>query len=548
MSRILSAAGLSKSFGPKNLFTDISLNLSQSDRVGLLGPNGAGKTTLLRLLLGDLEPDVGQVSCSSDLLLGYLPQQVLTEDPACRAREFAMQAVAGLADIEQELHYVERQLAEASEGALPALLQAYSALQQVFERRQGYSFDQQLAEVLEGLRLSDLNLERSCSSFSGGELSRLRLAGLLVQQPDVLLLDEPTNHLDWQALEWLEEYLSSYPYAVLLVSHDRRFLDRTVNTLLEMEPATQTMSRFSGSYSDYLVEKEQRRQRVQKEYEEYTEEVRRLRSLIKQRTYAKSRPGRCKDGNKMAYDKRGERHQQGESRTIAQARSKLAELEATPIPRPVKRTVVGLRFQPEPLQSSIGMEVRDLFVTVEQRTVVQDWSTVLAAGDRLCIVGPNGSGKTTLLRILAGHSQPVSGSVILNPSARVGYLTQHAEQLPHDQTVLQVYGSLAEGDEAKLRADLAKYGLFGDEQVHLPVQALSLGQRQKLQIALLIASRANVLLLDEPTNHLDLETLSAFEKTLTSFPGIIIAVSHDRWFVEAMQRGGRASAVNLEAI
>src|SRR5260221_2010810 len=358
------------------------------------------------------------------------------------------------------------------------------------------------------------------------------LAGLLLGTPELLILDEPTNHLDFHAVDWLEAYLLTYPGAVLVISHDRRLLNKGVEQIVALSSSDHKETVYHGNYDFYLAERERQRLQQVAAYEAQQEEIKRLQRLIKTKTYNTGSGGPPRDGDKMAYDHKGGNVEKGQSREIQNARRRLEKLNEDRLSRPVKGWHITPDFAPEQFGSQAALRLVDVSKAYADRVLFTCVNATIRAGDRVVMVGPNGIGKTTLLKLILGLEPPDSGEIKVAGSARLGYLDQEQESLDLTQTVLEAYREGLIGPEDEHRANLHKYGLFTEAQVLQPIGSLSVGQRRKLQIARLIASKANVLLLDEPTNHLDLESIEQFERALCEFPGTVLATSHDRTFIE----------------
>jgi macrolide transport system ATP-binding/permease protein len=386
--------------------------------------------------------------------------------------------------------------------------------------------------VLAGVGIARLDRSRVVATLSGGEKERVGLATLLLRAPDLLLLDEPTNHLDVSALEWLEDYLARYNGALVVVSHDRQFLNRTVNQIWEIEEHTRKMKRYSGDYDAYITAKAAERARWEDEFERQQEEIRELRHRVRETARHVAHNRLPKDGDKLQYNFKGENVQHAISRNVRSAEDQLRRIEANPIEKPPKPLRFYPRFDAEPLRSDAILKTEGLAKRYGDRWLFRDLNFVVEPDARIIIAGPNGAGKTTLLHLLTGVEAPDAGEVRAVGSARLGYLSQEAREFPPEQTLLAAYKGSDPGPESNFVAALLAHGLFRLEDVTKTVGQLSAGQRRKLELARLMADCPNVLLLDEPTNYISLDVLEAFETAVLSFPGPVIAVSHDRWFIQ----------------
>lgn len=530
---VLNINNLQKYYGPKLVLDDINLVLSRGDRAALVGENGAGKTTLARILIGQEQADLGDVRLTPGVEVGYLPQEVTTETDTTIG-VYIQQLAGNLDRLWAEMQRLEHQMAEPLEAdALDAVLERYGDVQDEFQRRGGYALEDRTARIFAGLEIEYLDQGRQISSLSGGEKTRVTLAALLLREPDLLILDEPTNHLDFAGLDWLEEYLSAYGNALLLISHDRRFINRIVNQVIEISAHTHTLAVYHGNYEQYLEQREQQMQREIAAFEAQRDEIIRLRRLAKTKAHNPKAAPERPDNDKFLYNAKRANAEQTRSKEIRDARQRLAVLEADRLENPNHVWRIGFEFDPLDLTSPEPVRLRGLCKRYGDQVLLDNVDAVIQKGERIALVAPNGTGKTTLLRIIMGQIDADAGEAHVAPSARLGYLDQEGETLDLDLLVLEAYRQEASGADKELLAQLHRNGLFtGDLLAEKRVGDLSVGQRRKFDLARIIASRANVLLLDEPTNHLDLVSIEALEKGLLAFPGAVLAVSHDRWFIE----------------
>ncbi|MEV0146423.1 MULTISPECIES: ATP-binding cassette domain-containing protein [unclassified Nonomuraea] len=493
----------------------MSVSVQPGERLGIVGENGSGKSTLLRLLAGVERPDSGEVVVTGEI--GHLGQ-TLGLPPHLTVRQAIDAALAGLRAMERRLRDIEAALAAAPAEGCDALLEEYGELLTAFEARGGYEADAQVDKALHALGLPHLATgptpslleqeHRTLGSLSGGEQARLGLACVLAAAPATLLLDEPTNHLDESALGWLEERLRGYPGTVVVVSHDRIFLDRVVTAVIEVEGGGVT--RFGGGYTGFLAAKAAARARWEQAYTAWREEVRQVREHAATTAHRVAVGRGMRDNNKMAYDRNAGRVQSSIAGRVRNAQQRLRRLEENPVPRPP----APLRFHGAFADVAGGIpgpaaELRD--VRVGDRLHVE--SLVGGAGDRLLVHGHNGAGKSTLLRAVAERAR-----------GRVGHLAQETVFDP-SLPVLEAYGH---GHPDERRAALLATGLFRAETLDLRVGALSVGQRRRLALARLLAEEHDVLLLDEPTNHLSPELAEELEQALDHYTGTLVVVTHDR--------------------
>ncbi len=528
---LLTVRHLARSFGAVTVLADCSFIVNASDRIGIVGLNGVGKSTLLRILAGQDAADSGDFAFAPAVEFGYLPQA--TPDFAgSNIDDVMLAAVGNLRDEEARLHALEDAMATAQGPLLDEVLAEYGQVLAAFQARDGYALDARIDTVLAGLGIAHVPRERAVGTLSGGEKARVGLAALLLRAPDLLLLDEPTNHLDFAAMTWLEDYLATFHGAILTVSHDRQFLNRTVTQIFELDEHSHQMQRYVGDYDAYAAAKVAERRQWEAEYARQQDEIKELRKRIRESARQVAHNRKPKDGDKLIYNGKGENVQAAISRNVRAAEQQLAWIEADPIAKPPKMLRFAPHFRLEALRSDVVLAAEHLAKGYDGRAILRDVTLTLGAETRMLLVAPNGAGKTTLLRLLLGLETPDDGTVRRVASAQIGDLPQDPTFTDLTKTVLQTYGAHLVGQPEQFVAGLIGYGLFRLEDMSKTVRQLSLGQRRKLEIACMMAARPNVLLLDEPTNYLSLDVLEAFESAVLAFAGPVLAVSHDRWFID----------------
>ncbi|MFB6520815.1 ribosomal protection-like ABC-F family protein [Streptomyces sp. NPDC056401] len=518
----LSVKDVDKAYGLRTVLDQVSFTVRPGERVAVIGENGSGKSTLLRLLAAAEVPDSGSITISFPSGTGYLAQ-TLDLDPDCTVQDAADLALSELRVMESRLRRAEEHLGEASQYELDA----YGDLLIAFEERGGYEADARVDAALHGLGLGGISRDRALRSLSGGEQSRLALACLLADAPELLLLDEPTNHLDAVAVHWLEEHLRVHRGTVLTVTHDRGFLERIATTILEVDRDARTVHRYGDGWVGYRAAKAAARRRAEQNHADWLQEVARAEELLEAAGRRLATTGR---DPQQGFGKHRRSHEAKLGGQVRSVRERLAHLQRNPVAEP-----------PEPLRFKAALAATGGTDPVDRPLAELDGVAVggrlrldgllaIAPGQRLLVTGENGAGKTTLLRVLAGDLEPDAGTV-RRPS-RIGYL---AQELPAHSTRLPLLAAFAAGqpglpeDHAE---QLLALGLFREEDLCVPVAALSAGQQRRLQIAALIARPADLLVLDEPTNHVALDLVEDLEAALAVFPGAVVAVSHDQRFRE----------------
>jgi ATP-binding cassette subfamily F protein 3 len=529
---VLQVSNLSKSFGDHQLFEKVSFAVNAGQRAGLIGPNGCGKTTLLQILVGAMSPDTGSARLSpGDLRAGYLAQ-ALEYEPGQTVGQVLKGAVAGLVKAERQLETLSARMAAAKGPALERLLAEYGRALEAFERLGGYGLESRSEAVLGGLDLRHVDQQTPVDILSGGQKTRLGLARLLLSSPDLLLLDEPTNHLDIQALEWLEGFLRGFRGAVIIVSHDRALLDRTVDTILELDPQARTLKVYPGNYSDYVEAKEHEQEKHWAAYKDQQEFIAHLQStLAAKKGYARSIEQGTIDFAPRKIAKGIARKAVVQQRRL----ERLLESEER-IDRPERIWQMKLEFGEPPASGRDVLCLERLSAGYGQQVLLRDVDLTLRAGERVALVGANGSGKTTLARLIAGELEPLAGRVRLGAGVKLGYYAQEQEDLDPESTPYDTVRSMAAMDETEARSFL-HYFLFGGDEVFVRVGSLSFGERARLALACLVAQGCNFLLLDEPINHLDIPSRSRFEQAIAAFEGTVLAIVHDRYFIERFATG-----------
>ncbi|MBE7557680.1 ABC-F family ATP-binding cassette domain-containing protein [bacterium] len=504
---MLQIAKASLRFGDRAILDEVTWSIHPGRRYGLVGPNGVGKSTLLRILAGEIAADSGQRILSSDLHVGYLPQELL----GLSGRSVLAEAMTVFADVfalGEEVHHLERALAEP--GLPPAeheaLLARYSQARDRFEHASGYALEHRARAVLFGLGFSERDLARDAGEFSGGWQSRLGLARLLLSQPDVLLLDEPTNHLDLSAIEWLENYLLDYSGAIVLVSHDRWFLDRLAHEIVYLWNGA--IRSYKGDFTHFQAAREKEEEMLEKQHAERAKLVEKTQKFIERFRYKATKA----------------RQVQSRIRHL----QKLEKIEVSPPP-----PVVHFRFPEPPPCAKVAVSLAQVSHDYGLGPVFAPFSADLVSGSKVGLVGPNGSGKTTLLKIMAGQLRPTHG--IVRDGSRVVKATfdqDQAARLSGDHTILAELESIARGDMLPRLRDLLGVFLFSGDEVEKPLSVLSGGEKSRVSLAKILCAGANCLFLDEPTNHLDLSTRQSLEEAMHHFPGTLVVVSHDRYFMD----------------
>ena len=504
---ILSAQSIAKSFGVNAVLKDVSLTLEQGERMGLVGVNGCGKSTLMRIIAGLDAPDSGEIALSRGVRVGYLAQQDMATGGSSVWAELE-QVYEPVFEMEKRLRALELDMEQAHEDAarFAQLSAEYDRLMQRFEESDGYSWRSMVSGVLNGLGFKPPQYEQSVDSLSGGEKTRLCLARLLLQKPDLLLLDEPTNHLDMETLTWLEAYLSAYRGSVLVISHDRYFLDHVCTCMVEILMGQS--EQYRGNYTRYIAQRQERFETRLRAYELQQKEIERQQAIIaRYRMYNREKSIRAAESREKALER-------------------MEKLD-----KPVDERAIHFRFEARRRTGEDVLTIREVSKTFGEKHLVGPLDLHVRAGDRIALIGPNGVGKSTLIKLITGDVPADSGTIRYGANVDVGYYDQHQSTLHPDKTVLdEVWDRFPQMEQSDVRGALGMF-LFTGDDVFKPIKTLSGGEKGRVALTALMLRKDNLLLLDEPTNHLDMDSREVLEDALSGFAGTIITVSHDRYFI-----------------
>lgn len=503
---ILNATNISKSFGSNEIIKDANFLVNEHEKVAIVGVNGAGKTTLLKILTGEEHADSGNVILAKDAKLGYL-RQINNVDSTLSIIDELYTVIEHILNMEKRMLEMQEQMQHLSGEELEALYSSYTALTHSYELMDGYAAKSKVIGILKGLGFDENDFDRKINTLSGGQKTRVFLAKLLLEEPDIILLDEPTNHLDLRSIEWLESYLLNYKGAVIIVSHDRYFLDKIVSKVIDIENAEVQM--YSGNYSDFSAKKQMLLDAKMKEYLNQQQEIKHQESVIT----------KLKQFNREKSIKRAESRQK--------QLEKIDRVEA-PVTH-IENMRLSLDISKE--SGKDVLTVHDLSKSFDEKHLFSNINFEIKRGERVAIIGDNGTGKTTLLKIINGLLSPDTGEVIYGSNVSIAYYDQEHQVLHMDKTLFdEISDTYPEMNNTQIRNILAAF-LFTGEDVFKKIGDLSGGERGRVSLVKLMLSKANFLLLDEPTNHLDILSKDVLESALNSFHGTICYVSHDRYFI-----------------
>lgn len=505
---VLSASNITKSFIDKKILDNVSFFVDEKDKIGLLGLNGAGKTTLFEIISKNLEPDSGEIFIKSTMKIGYLKQQTMVNSSKTIFEE-CLTVFEDIIEMEKRINFLAEEISRKSDNSdqsYEQYLKEYGYLLEEFNNRNGYGFKSEIKGVLKGLGFEDEDFDKTINILSGGQKSRVALAKLLLEKPDILLLDEPTNHLDIESIEWLENFIKDYNKALILISHDRYFLDKVVNRVFYLE--NQKLYIYNSNYTKFMQQRKKDIEILKKQYEDQQKEIKRQQEII-------------------------ERYMQyGDERYIKQARSRQKMLNKIKVLDKVETNKkLSLTFETSVTSGRDVLLAENISKSFDGKTIFKDISLSIYRGEKVGLIGPNGIGKTTLFKILLGKMPSDRGEVFLGKNVKAGYFDQEMSHLSDDKTVIdEIWDSYPYLTHFQVRSYLSRFLFIGDD-LFKEVSSLSGGEKARLSLLKLMLSDANFLLMDEPTNHLDIDSKEVLEDALNMYSGTVLVISHDRYFL-----------------
>ena len=519
---MLQAKHIQKSYGSLTVLADVSFSLAKGQKVALVGDNGTGKTTILKIIAGLVEPDAGEIELAKNACIGYLPQDTsLSGDETISAY---LRRIAGIDVLEQKLDALASNLEDKAKSL------EYGDAHEQYERLDGYAFEHRIKVMLAGFGLDNVGIDHRLSDLSSGQKSKVALAGILLKGVDLLLLDEPTNNLDLPALIWLEDFLRKSDAACIVISHDRRFLDRVVRKIFELDRHTRVLNISGGTYSDYLAMVAKRTARQKEEYRLQQEEIGRLSEQAKKQRAASDKGSNWRGSDNDKFLRGFKRDRAGRSSRVAKNIEKRID-QMEKVEKPIERDPFEIPLKAEVGYGTLDIRLVDVVAGYPDGFTIGPVSFEARYGNRVGIMGLNGTGKSTLLKTITGQLAARGGTIEVGSGVKIGNMMQEHESLPRDCMLLEFIKERAGLKDNEVYNQLAKFG-FEESQAKQLIGTLSPGGRARLLLALFSAQSVNVLVLDEPTNHLDLEALEALEETIEAYQGTILLVSHDRYFLE----------------
>ena len=502
---------ITKSFDGEDIFNDVNFEVKSGERIGIVGRNGAGKSTLMKIIAGVEDYDSGHISKVKDLKLGYLTQQMTldTEQTVFEAMSQPFEYIISLEErMREETEWLAQHADDYESSEYQEHIATYEKLSNDFEQREGYQYQSKIKTVLHGLSFTEADFDRPINDFSGGQKTRLSLAQMLLSEPDLLLLDEPTNHLDMETTEWLEQYLNFFNGAIVIISHDRYFLDKIVKQIYDVSLGE--VRHYHGNYKQFIEQRDKYYEKRMQEYEAQQAEIKRLEDFVDKNIARASTSGMAKSRRKT-----------------------LEKIEKIDKPMLDARSA-NIQFDFDRNTGNDVFHIRSLEIGYDQQPITQPINLEVFKGDHIAVIGPNGIGKSTLIKTIANQQQALGGEITTGANLRIGYYDQKQAEFKSNKTILDyVWDQYPTMPEKDIRAVLGRF-LFVQEGVKKVINDLSGGEKARLQLALLMLERNNVLILDEPTNHLDIDSKEMLEQALSGFEGTIIFVSHDRYFIDQL--------------
>ena len=502
---------ITKSFDGEDIFNDVNFEVKSGELIGIVGRNGAGKSTLMKIIAGVEDYDSGHISKVKDLKLGYLTQQMTldTEQTVFESMSQPFEYIISLEErMREETEWLAQHADDYESSEYQEHIATYEKLSNDFEQREGYQYQSKIKTVLHGLSFTETDFDRPINDFSGGQKTRLSLAQMLLSEPDLLLLDEPTNHLDMETTEWLEQYLNFFNGAIVIISHDRYFLDKIVKQIYDVSLGE--VRHYHGNYKQFIEQRDKYYEKRMQEYEAQQAEIKRLEDFVDKNIARASTSGMAKSRRKT-----------------------LEKIEKIDMPMLDARSA-NIQFDFDRNTGNDVFHIRSLEIGYDHQPITQPINLEVFKGDHIAVIGPNGIGKSTLIKTIANQQQALGGEITTGANLRIGYYDQKQAEFKSNKTILDyVWDQYPTMPEKDTRAVLGRF-LFVQEEVKKVINDLSGGEKARLQLALLMLERNNVLILDEPTNHLDIDSKEMLEQALSGFEGTIIFVSHDRYFIDQL--------------